>query len=252
MIDEIWSNRGIIEKFSRAYGSGGVRECVIQSWDVVYRKILYLTYPVYKNFLKNRNKYFGFNGKYYRYCTDIYNLAWRNERTVEIPLIADIVRSYSNKCVLEVGNVLAHYIKDLDKRTVVDLYEKWEGVTNTDITEYFPRDRFDLIISISTMEHVGLEDGLEDPTKAINAIHHCVANCLVPGGLLVITVPVGYNKHLDRAIYEDRTNFENKCYLLRIKGNEWVEVPDNMAVEKDYGKPYICANALFVGTMRRN
>ena len=59
---------------------------------------------------------FEFLGNLYKYSTHEYNETWKNERTVEVPIIWEYVKEYKGKNILEVGNVLSHY---LDRKSVV-------------------------------------------------------------------------------------------------------------------------------------
>jgi hypothetical protein len=75
-----------------------------------------------------------------------------------------------------VGNVLSHYFSV--NHDVVDKYEKAEGVINRDIIDFHPSKEYDLIISISTLEHVGWDEDisdhkiLHDPSKILRAIEN--------------------------------------------------------------------------------
>ena len=107
----------------------------------------------YKKYASNRT--FQFRGKNYSYFYDLYEQTWRTERLVEIPIVWEVVKAsqINNNRILEVGNVLSHrYPIGHD---VVDKYEVIGSVINQDIVEFNPSKRYDLIVSISTMEHVG-------------------------------------------------------------------------------------------------
>ena len=54
-------------------------------------------------------KAFLFNGKKYHYFYNIINNTWMNERSVEIPIVIEVVNRIKSKKILEVGNVLANY-----------------------------------------------------------------------------------------------------------------------------------------------
>ncbi len=49
-----------------------------------------------------------------------------------------------------------------------------------DIVEFVPQDKYDLIISISTLEHVGWDEQPQKPGKLLQAIDHLRATCLAP------------------------------------------------------------------------
>ncbi len=181
-----------------------------------------------------------------RYHAAAYNAAWSNERTVEIPIVTEYLRAHDGGRVLEVGNVLRHYL-DRD-HAVVDKYEQAPGVHNLDIVDFHPDERFDLIVSISTLEHVGFDEEPKDPEKPARAVEHLAA-LLAPGGTLVVTIPLGYNPHVDAALAEGRLGFDEVVYLRRIsRDNRWREASAEEVAGARYGAPYPAANALAVGT----
>src|SRR3990167_2732239 len=99
----------------------------------------------------------------YHYFCHPYNTTLANERIVEVPIIWREVQRYQPQRVLEIGNVLHHYFPI--KHWVVDKYEKAPGVINRDVVEFYPRQRFDLIVAISTLEHVGWDESPPQPRK---------------------------------------------------------------------------------------
>ncbi|MEK6586221.1 MAG: hypothetical protein AABZ24_07730, partial [Nitrospirota bacterium] len=117
-----------------------------------------------------RAKTFQFDGREYEYLYHPYNRTWKNERGVEIPIFRELLLKYEGKRVLEVGNVLSHYFPI--RHEVIDKYEVSSGVINQDIVEFVPQDKYDLIISISTLEHVGWDEQPQKPGKLLQAIDH--------------------------------------------------------------------------------
>jgi len=79
-----------------------------------------VSYLFYKLFRSSRT--FTFNGKEYKYFIHTYNPTWRKERSVEIPIIKEIVRKFKGKEILEVGNVLSHYYPV--NHDILDKYRK--------------------------------------------------------------------------------------------------------------------------------
>lgn len=171
-----------------------------------------------------KNKVFLYLGKTYEYFYRGYQRTWRNERAVEIPVVWALVGENRGKNILEVGNVLAHYF-DVD-HTVLDKYEKYRGVINEDVVEFKPAKPFDLIVSISTLEHVGwdeTDDAPGDPLKILTALEN-LRNMLTADGEIVATWPVGFNPGLDRLLDEGRIPFYRAYYMKRIsRKNEWIE-----------------------------
>ena len=117
-----------------------------------------------------RTKTFVFNGHTYPYLYHFCNKTWKNERGVEIPIFRDILLRHQAARILEVGNVLSHYFPV--HHEVVDKYEVAPIVINQDIVEFAPTERYDLILSISTLEHVGWDEVPREPAKLLQAIEH--------------------------------------------------------------------------------
>jgi hypothetical protein len=164
---------------------------------------------------------FEFQGKAYPYFYHRYNRTFLNERIVEVPIVWDEVKRHAPASVLEVGNVLAHYFPI--KHQVVDKYERARGVIHADAVDYQPDQHYDLIVAISTLEHVGWDEEPREPEKFLRAVDH-LASLLAPGGTLLATVPFGYNPEVDRFLAEGRVPFTSVGYMKRDSGdNVWRE-----------------------------
>jgi hypothetical protein len=167
-------------------------------------------------------------GTAHRLLRHPYNWTWLNERAVEVPLAAAVLdaalaRPGTPPRVLEVGNVLSHYRPVT--HDVVDRYERAPGVRNVDVVDLEPGPRHDLVLSISTLEHVGLDEEPRDPGKAARAVR-TLAGLLAPGGRLWATVPVGYNPGLEAAIRAGELPLTRVTALLRTgPGARWRQVP---------------------------
>lgn len=131
----------------------------------------------------------------------------RAERAIEVPLALDFLAQYQgNERILEVGNVLQHYEHIVQQhftsppRRIVDKFEIGRDVENIDLMDMDSAHKFQAILSISTVEHVGqfcaptgefgeLEGqvDLEAPLKAIAKIY----DLLDVGGCALLTVPFG-------------------------------------------------------------
>lgn len=142
-----------------------------------------------------REATFEFQGKTYEYAYPEYHPAWDNERAVELPIIWDFYMNSNAEKVLEIGNVLSHNYQH--SHDVVDKYEEEEGVINEDIVSYDPPAKYDLIISISTLEHVGYDENGECPEKFYEALEN-IQRLLAQGGEFIMTAPLGYNPIVDR------------------------------------------------------
>ncbi len=190
---------------------------------------------------------FQFRGKSYRYFLRLYNQGWATERVVEIPVAQAAMEQFRGKRILEVGNVMSHYFPA--RHDILDKYEKDKGVINEDVVDFHPADRYDLIISISTMEHVGWDEDPRDGTKTLRAVEH-LKTCLAPGGTLLVTVPLGYNHDMDRMLKDGNFGFTEIHCLERVsKDNRWVEADWNNVRQKNwqYNEPFPAANVVVAG-----
>lgn len=189
-------------------------------------------------------KCFAFNGQEYRYFFHPYNMTWRNERAVEIPIVWRMVQEFDGKNILEVGNVFSHYFHVT--HDIVDKYEKAPGVINEDILDYRTPRRYDLIVCISTLEHVGFEELTRDADKALPAFENLV-EMLVPGGTIVVTLPVHLNTDIVRFAVDGVLPF-TELYAFRrgSKENEWVEVDPKIARDVPINDPFP-VNAFLIG-----
>lgn len=195
--------------------------------------------------LTSRAAIFTFRGETYHYFRHRYNATWRNERAVEIPIARGFLAGIPPEKVLEIGNVLSHY--GPVAHCVVDKYEQAEGVTNADVCDFKPGRKFDLILSISTLEHVGWDEEPKDESRVLRAFEN-LRSLLAPEGKLVVTIPLGYNPSLDRMIREGRTRFSESVYLKRNPpGNIWKEVNAEEVRHPQYDRRSYAAHELLVG-----
>lgn len=199
-----------------------------------------------KNQRKNRS--FVFNRQKYSYFIHPYNCTWKNERTVEIPIIKKILEGYKDKKILEIGNVLSHY--GLVSHDVLDKYETAENVINKDVADFKSLKKYDLIISISTLEHVGRDEKIKDNTKILKAILN-LKKLLTNKGQIIITHPLGYNSNMDFFINNEKIVFKKKFALARkTKNNTWKQIAWEKNLKIKYGSPFPGANALLIGVLK--
>lgn len=186
---------------------------------------------------------FQFQNENYHYFYHKANATWTNERAVEIPIIFKYLKT-NPKRILEIGNVLSHYFQI--PHDVVDKYEKAPGVLNQDVVDYKPEQLYDLIISISTLEHVGWDENPRDPKKIFHALDN-LKSILKPGGKMIITLPLGENPVLDRYLENKEIELTENYYLKRIsQDNQWVELKSGFE-KAEYDQPFHAANVLYVG-----
>jgi len=203
----------------------------------------YATLYYYRIF---RRGTFLLDGTKYPYFYHLYNRTWISERTVEIPIASRLMRQYDPSKILEVGNVLSHYMRI--SHDVLDKYESGRGVINQDVVEFSPEKVYDLILSISTIEHVGWDtyDEPKDPDKIIQAISR-LHGLLGPEGKLFATLPLGYNPFLDALLKRGELPFTIRYCMKRIsRDNRWVQVSWEDIRDSRFNEPFPWANGLVI------
>jgi hypothetical protein len=166
---------------------------------------------------------FTFDGQTYPYLVHPHNLTWDNERTVEVPIAQRAVEDALARGarILEVGNVLSHYGRI--EHEVLDKYEPGRGVIAADVVDWTPPHLYDLIVSISTLEHVGWDESPREPDKVARALAH-LRGMLATHGRLLVTLPLGYNAALDGFLAARTLPLERIVFLQRAKTeNRWAE-----------------------------
>jgi hypothetical protein len=203
---------------------------------------------VYYTYFKKTPKTFIFQGAPYNYFYHLYNYTHLNERAVEIPIVREIARAYQGKRILEIGNVLSHYFSY--QHDTLDKYEKGENIINQDVVDFQPQEKYDLILSISTLEHVGWDENVKNPEKILLAIQNLKKH-LVSGGKMVITLPLGYNSELDKLLEENKIDFTDQHYFKKVQSNnEWKQVKRDEVLRINYDNSLHSANGLFIGIIQ--
>jgi FkbM family methyltransferase len=230
--------------------------------------------------LRNWKPTFIYKGKHLPYNRIGYNNT--GERAIEIPIALNFLATLEKKDnILEVGNTLSHYENSLSEyigirpRRIVDKFEVALGVDNVDFMDIPSEEKYDVIVSVSTVEHIGqgiepssqaygeqiqIRD-MEAPLKAIAKIY----DLLAIGGKALITVPFG--KLIDGGWYIqfDRLYLETlitkyqipraaiSTVFMRILDMEvpsnnpreiWIEEQKENLQNVEYNYPYPCANAI--------
>jgi SAM-dependent methyltransferase len=204
-------------------------------------------YCRYKFYATYRQGKFVFQNEEYDYLIHPYNYTWRNERIVEIPIIKKIIEKNSGKRILELGNVTSHYFNV--NHTILDKYEKAVGVINKDVVDYKTTKKYDLIVSISTLEHVGWDEN-GDYKKILKAISN-LKKLLSKNGQIIFTHPLGYNFFMDEFLRKGKIKI-SKAYLMQrvSKENEWKEIPWKKQLLR-YHYPYSYANGVLIGIIKK-
>ncbi len=173
-----------------------------------------------------------------------HNVTWANERAVEVSIAREYLDRCAGKCVLEIGNVTSHYFGV--RHLILDKYEKGTDsvpVINQDVVDFATDRRFDLILSVSTVEHIGFDDDGDSRQKIPLTISKC-RSMLKPGGIFLITVPLGYNPALDELIAADELGCERATYIRRDAQREWAQCGKEDALRCAYGRPFPYANCI--------
>jgi hypothetical protein len=165
---------------------------------------------------------------------------WRTERALEIPLAARAIAGRPSDSVLEVGNVL--HFAGITGHTVVDKYEAAPGVVNVDIVDYEPGRVFDLVVSISTLEHVGWDESPRDPQRAVLALDAMSRL----GRDLLVTIPVGYQPPLEQHFVDGP--FDEVLLAVRTSRlPRWELRPLSEVPSLRFGTPYAAGNGILIG-----
>lgn len=233
----------IAEKVSKEKGiyhgvgvRAGVRELTILFWVWCCKRF-------------ESPKSFTFRGNTYHYFWHPYNTTWRGERAIEVPIIWELVKTYRGKEILEIGNVLSHYFPV--NHDILDKYEEVNGVVNQDVIDFQPSKKYDLIVSISTLEHVGWDENLREPMKILPSLEN-LKRCLSPGGKIVVTLPLGYNSEIDTLLNEGKIQFTKIYCLKRISDdNKWTEVDWKDVQNATYNYSVSHANGLIIGIIQK-
>ena len=235
-------NKSIFERFLEVFIEKGIFYSLKLSIKLSIDFIKYIFFIL----LKHPDS-FVFNGKKYKYFH--HPLSWNSERVIEIPLILEMMNKHKGLKILEVGNVLSNFTKL--KKDTLDKYEKSESVINEDVVSFKPEKKYNLIVSISTLEHVGWDEKPKEPTKVIKALKN-LKKCLSKDGQIMLTLPVGYNTTMDKLIKENKIIFKEKYYFIRIsKNNRWKQVNFDDVKNIKYSQRFPHANAILFGIINK-
>jgi hypothetical protein len=192
---------------------------------------------------------FRFQGADLGYFYHPYNMTWATERCLEVPVARSYAAGFDPADTLEVGNVLSHYAPVA--HTVLDKFERGRGIINQDIVEFCPGRTFRFILSISTFEHIGFDDEISGSSgdRILEAIR-ASRQLLDASGLLVITVPIGYNPDLDALLAAGRLPLVREFYFQRSGKQTWQQADKLEVLKSRYAAPYPYANGVLVAEIR--
>ena len=194
--------------------------------------------------------------------------AWSDDRAIEIPWV--LSRAAAATCVLDVGTANAEpaYLEGLHalgaELITVDLAEPADVIA--DVRELpFEDGRFDLVLCVSTLEHIGRDTEVyavaaERDERGDEIALLELGRVLAPGGRLLVTVPTGRREdqgwQLVRAPLEwielfERSGFvvfEDELYLHTTQG--WRTATLAEAEAAHYGHPGPGAGAVLLAELR--
>ncbi len=207
----------------------------------------FLVWQYYKRYTPSHT--FTLRSESYKYFYNLYNITWKNERAVEIPIAWREVEKNKDKKILEVGNVLSWYFPI--QHDVLDKYEVAAGVINKDIIDFTSSEKYDLIVSVSTLEHIGWDETPREPQKVFSAVEH-LKTLLASGGKLLVTFPLGYNPALDGFAKDGSLGFTRQLFLKRVsKDPKWIEIDPDAAFAETRNQPYRVAHMLMIGVYEK-
>jgi SAM-dependent methyltransferase len=237
-----WNNILLREFHHRTLGKGPVkgflellRDAVRGLETTLRQRFVYHTFTIGMQripYLPLRVAFLGGDpqlGRLRRLFNNISKLS--GERAVEIPFALWFLKGHDHKSFLEVGDVLANYVH-LGGRDVVDKYETRMGVTPVDIVEFKTDDAYDVILSISTVEHVGWDEPSGDPQRAVRALKRLV-ELLKSDGWLLVSFPVHYNPALEKFVANNWGRFNQiRFYSQGPRRGEWAEIAPELSQHK--------------------
>ncbi len=173
-----------------------------------------------------------------------HNWTWLNERAVEIPIAQAALEAVPGSRTIEVGAVMNHYGHH-DHR-IIDKYETGQGIEQLDIFDLPPNPDYELVLCVSTLEHVGWDEPNRDAELALRATEH-LKRLVAPGGELLVTVPVGYHPRLDAAIRSGEVQFDEvRALRCRYPSMLWREVDPSTIGDAEYDTLIYRAEAVLI------
>ena len=148
--------------------------------------------------------------------------------------------------VLEIGNVMHQLLVIPKGYDVLDKYEIGKKIINEDAVSFKSNKRYDMILSVSTIEHIGFDEEDKDPNKPVATIRN-IKKLLKPTGRIFITVPLRYNPAIDKMIREQSFKFMRSYFLKRVSyWGYWKQTTMEDALRMKYRSRYQNANAIAI------
>lgn len=153
-----------------------------------------------------------------------------SERIVVVSIIMEkIIHDSSMKCLEDLDTINNYYSFPHD---IVDKYEMSNLVINLDIVEFNPKEKYDTILSIFTVEHIGFYETEINRGKTTLAKNKML-NLLTSHGSLIITVLLGYNPEIDDLILNNSFNFHILFLERYSKFNKRIDTSKDLALQKN-------------------
>lgn len=156
------------------------------------------------------------------------------ERTIEIPIAKRWIENKIN--ILEIGAVLPYFCEV--NHDIVDPSDN-----RANIKKYF--HEIDIkdknILSISTIEHIGLAD-YGNTYININGAAESIKRIMDESSDFLISIPIGYNLPLDNWIENNQHLFNTFGYRKQSHGPSIWEYETKINFKTNYGQPFPYAN----------
>lgn len=192
---------------------------------------------------------FTLDGRRYDYVDDWHSWTWLNERAVELPVAREALAAADPTRTIEIGNVTSHYFPA--RHRIVDKYESAPGIENIDLFEIAEREAFDLVLCVSTLEHVGWDEPVRDPVPAVEAVAR-LKELAAPGGRVLVTIPVGYHPTLADAAIDGSLSFDSvRALRCDYPSLDWHEVAPDTVATVPYDELVYRASAVLICDWRR-
>ncbi len=225
-----YENKNLFFKAIDILKEKGAINLSLQFYRFSKQKLFFLLSPMI--ILLKKDKFFLFENKKLKYFYHGYNATWTNGRCIEVPIIMSYIQNGYNSHILEFGSVLPHYYPV--RWDVLDKFEIRKKVINEDVIDFYPSNKYNLIVSISTLEHVGFDDDNKDPEKPLKAVLHLKEHCLENNGKMIFTVPIGYNPSIDFLLFKNNSVFNKKYYFRNYPKKGWIEISEEIARNTNY------------------
>lgn len=174
------------------------------------------------------------HGLHYQMFTHNYNCGYpgsvRTERAIELSLADYWLLHTGDAC--EIGAVTPYYWPGRI-RHIIDPCDQHHQVTDKGSLFDYNFDGKN-VLSISTIEHVGMHDyGLSETNSAVDAIIKITNEC----SSCLLTLPIGWNKELDEFLLTtNKHDAYRLTFLKRTLKQDWI-IAKPHAAHANYGPP---------------